>query len=62
MRSDVHEGAYPNLEAMGRMAINREAGVPIDFEFGLHLILDGLERLLPTPATPTRVRKATLPP
>jgi AcrR family transcriptional regulator len=41
------EGAFPNLEAMGRMAMELDDGVPVDFEFGLDLLLDGLERLLP---------------
>jgi AcrR family transcriptional regulator len=40
------EGAFPNLEAMARMAMSVD-GVPVDFEFGLDLLLDGLERLLP---------------
>jgi hypothetical protein len=37
--------AYPNLQAMAELAMS---GAPmLDFEFGLDLLLDGLERLLP---------------
>jgi AcrR family transcriptional regulator len=36
---------YPNLLAMAEMAATTPHGVPADFEFGLDLILDGLERL-----------------
>jgi len=36
---------YPNLQAMAELAMT---GAPmLDFEFGLDLLLDGLERLLP---------------
>ncbi len=38
-------GEYPNLFAMAQMAATAPGGVPVDFEFGLDLILDGLERL-----------------
>jgi AcrR family transcriptional regulator len=38
-------GEYPNLLAMAEMAAAAPGGVPADFEFGLDLILDGLERL-----------------
>ncbi|MBM4407153.1 MAG: TetR/AcrR family transcriptional regulator [Chloroflexi bacterium] len=41
-------GAYPNLRAMAEMVATAERGVPVNFEFGLDLILDGLERLQPT--------------
>ena len=41
------EGRYPNVEAMAEFAMTSTDGVPIDFEFGLDLLLDGLERLLP---------------
>jgi Tetracyclin repressor-like, C-terminal domain len=40
---------YPNLHAMAEMVTTAPGGVPVDFEFGLDLILDGLERLLDTP-------------
>jgi AcrR family transcriptional regulator len=40
------EGEYPNLLAMAEMAATAPGGAPVDFEFGLDLILDGLERLL----------------
>ncbi len=39
---------YPNLLAMAEMATSAPSGVPVDFEFGLDLILDGLERLRDT--------------
>jgi AcrR family transcriptional regulator len=38
-------GNYPNLLAMAEMAATAPGGAPVDFEFGLDLILDGLERL-----------------
>ena len=38
-------GDYPNLVAMAEMVTTAPHGVPVDFEFGLDLILDGLERL-----------------
>jgi AcrR family transcriptional regulator len=38
-------GEYPNLLAMAGMAATAPDGAPVDFEFGLDLILDGLERL-----------------
>ena len=38
-------GDYPNLLAMAEMVTTAPRGVPVDFEFGLDLILDGLERL-----------------
>ncbi len=44
MMAGVFE-AYPNLQAMAELAMT---GAPmLDFEFGLDLLLDGLERLLP---------------
>ena len=41
-------GDYPNLVAMAEMVTTAPRGVPVDFEFGLDLILDGLERLRDT--------------
>jgi len=41
-------GEYPNLLAMAEMVTTDSRGVQIDFEFGLDLILDGLDRLLDT--------------
>ncbi len=38
-------GEYPSLVAMAEMVTTAAHGVPVDFEFGLDLILDGLERL-----------------
>jgi hypothetical protein len=36
---------YPNLRAMAELAASGTDAVGVDFEFGLDLILDGLERL-----------------
>ncbi len=36
---------YPNVLAMAELASQGEGAVPVEFEFGLDLILDGLERL-----------------
>jgi AcrR family transcriptional regulator len=36
---------HPNVRAMAEMVATAPHGVPVDFEFGLDLILDGLERL-----------------
>ena len=36
---------HPNVLAMAEMVATAPHGVPVDFEFGLDLILDGLERL-----------------
>ena len=41
-------GDYPNLLAMAEMAATTPGGSLVDFEFGLDLILDGLERLRDT--------------
>jgi hypothetical protein len=41
-------GEYPNLVAMTEMVATAPHGVPVDFEFGLDLILDGLVRLRDT--------------
>jgi AcrR family transcriptional regulator len=41
-------GEYPNLLAMAEMAATAPGGAMVDFEFGLDLILDGLERLRET--------------
>jgi AcrR family transcriptional regulator len=38
-------GEYPNLLAMAEMTAAVPGGASVDFEFGLDLILDGLERL-----------------
>ena len=37
---------YPNLVAMASMVATGDGGVPLDFTFGLDLLLDGLERRL----------------
>jgi AcrR family transcriptional regulator len=42
---DTFAGAYPGLAAMSTLALTK-TGVPIEIEFGLDLILDGLERRL----------------
>jgi AcrR family transcriptional regulator len=39
---------YPNLLAMAEMAATTPRAVSVDFEFGLDLILDGLEQLRDT--------------
>jgi AcrR family transcriptional regulator len=41
-------GDYPNLLAMAEMAATAPGGASVDFEFGLDLILGGLERLRDT--------------
>lgn len=41
-------GDYPNLLAMAELAATAPGGAPVDFAFGLDLILDGLERLRDT--------------
>ena len=61
MVATLPEGAYPNIVAMAQMVLEPGEGV-IDFEFGLDLILDGLERLLPAPVTRAGTRRATLRP
>ncbi len=38
--------SYPNLFAMGSMVATSGQGIPVDFTFGLDLLLDGLERRL----------------
>ena len=43
-------GEYPNVLAMAEMLTTAPRGVPVDFGFGLDLILDGLERLRDTAA------------
>ena len=37
---------YPNLVAMGSMVASSGQGIPVDFTFGLDLLLDGFERRL----------------
>ncbi|MEI8333361.1 MAG: TetR/AcrR family transcriptional regulator [Chloroflexota bacterium] len=41
-------GEYPSFVAMAEMVTTAPGGVPVDYEFGLDLILDGLEALLNT--------------
>ena len=41
----MHSHGYPNLFAMAGLAAS--GAEVLDFEFGLDLMLDGLERLLP---------------
>lgn len=45
LADDTFGDTYPGLRAMAELAMS-EPGVPIEFEFGLDLILDGLERRL----------------
>ena len=47
-------GDYPNLVAMAEMVATTPDGVAVDFEFGLDLILDGLDRLLGSAVTSGR--------
>ncbi len=44
----IPAGEYPNLLAMAEMTATAPGGASVDFEFGLDLILDGLERLRDT--------------
>jgi hypothetical protein len=37
-------GQHQNVRAMAQMVATAPQGVPVDFTFGLDLILDGLER------------------
>ena len=46
MLSELPVERYPNLFEMGTMVATREGGMPLDFTFGLDLLLDGLERRL----------------
>jgi AcrR family transcriptional regulator len=48
----LRPGEYPNLLAMAEMAAAAPSGLPVDFEFGLGLLLDGLERLRDTASPP----------
>lgn len=41
-------GAYPNLVVMGELAMGGPGAVPTDLDFGLDIVLDGLERHLAT--------------
>lgn len=45
MANETFGDAYPGLRAMAGLAAS-EPGVPVELEFGLDLILDGLERRL----------------
>jgi AcrR family transcriptional regulator len=45
MANDRFGDAYPGLRSMAELAVT-EPGVPVELEFGLDLILDGLERRL----------------
>lgn len=46
---DLSAERYPNLVAMATMVATRDGGTPLDFGFGLDLLLDGLERLRTDP-------------
>jgi hypothetical protein len=43
--SRLPQGQYPHLVAMATVVASTPDGVPLDFEFGLDLILDGLDRI-----------------
>lgn len=45
MARHLFAGEYPNLLAMAELAMSGPDAVPLDFEFGLDLILDGLARI-----------------
>jgi AcrR family transcriptional regulator len=46
LRESLPDGAYPNLARMSEWAMKNGYDEAADFDFGLSLILDGLERLL----------------
>jgi len=46
MADEVFGAAVPGLRAMAGLVV-AGTGVPLEFEFGLDLMLDGLERMLP---------------
>lgn len=48
MEAALDAEAYPNLAAMATMVAAADQGVPLDYTFGLDLLLDGLERRLRT--------------
>jgi hypothetical protein len=43
---EIAGGGFPNLLAMAEQVASDSGGPPLDFEFGLDLILDGLARTL----------------
>jgi AcrR family transcriptional regulator len=46
MVETISADRYPNLVAIGSMVATSGQGIPVDFTFGLDLLLDGLERRL----------------
>lgn len=46
MAENLPVGEFPNLQAMAAFAASGPTSVPVEFEFGLDLILDGLQRRL----------------
>lgn len=46
MAASLDTEAYPNLAVMATMVAIADEGVPLDYTFGLDLLLDGLERRL----------------
>jgi hypothetical protein len=48
MAQRLPRGEYPNFVAMTEMVSATPERASLDFEFGLDLILDGLDRLRPT--------------
>jgi AcrR family transcriptional regulator len=46
MSAEAFEGVYPNLVAMAAMAAKGPGAVPLELDFGLDILLDGLERHL----------------
>ncbi|MEX2184947.1 MAG: TetR/AcrR family transcriptional regulator C-terminal domain-containing protein [Chloroflexota bacterium] len=49
MAAGLDADRHPNLVAIASMVASSESGVPLDFTFGLDLLLDGLERRLDAP-------------
>lgn len=47
MAAGLDTDRYPNLAAIASMVASSAEGVPLDYAFGLDLLLDGLERRLP---------------
>jgi hypothetical protein len=46
MAAALDTETYPNLAAMATLVATADQGVPLDYTFGLDLLLDGLQRRL----------------
>ncbi|MEX1171647.1 MAG: TetR/AcrR family transcriptional regulator C-terminal domain-containing protein [Chloroflexota bacterium] len=53
MAAGLDPDRHPNLAAIASAVAASEHGVPLDFTFGLDLLLDGLERRLDAPGRPS---------